>query len=304
MDYPILIIFSKQMFNKLTLFLSISMLGMSYIVSAAKPITVKIAVKQNLADKYQNFLAKKQKQAFELTYMDMKDIHRGIIRLVIFEQALHKVGLKAKIEFVTSPNAQRSQYMVQTGQVLLSMKLFTDDSTPKGILKSSALIGYKDRIRGIHGLKSNHALMNVKTLEDLKNFSAVTTITRESDFKLLQKIGPSNLQLVNKREFIFTRIAYRNVDFTIFAIEKEFEVKHEAITLAAVPGLLIQTNSSMHFLISKKHLHGQMVFQALEKGLAKMQEQGLIKMYYQHVPQTEPDSKHWKIVNIGYTDLE
>ncbi len=296
--------FTKTIVSKVTLFFVSSMLSISFIASAEIPITVTVAVKTNLIDKYQHFLEEKQKQAIELTYMDMTDMSRGIIKLVILEQALHKAGLAATIELVASPNAQRSQYMVQTGQVLLSTRLLIDDLTPKDTLKSSALLGYKDLRRGIYGLKSNHALMEVKTLEELKNFSAVTVTTRESDVKLLQKIGLSNLQLVSKRDFIFTRIAYRNVDFTIFAIEKEFEVKHEAITLAAVPGLLIQTNSSMHFLISKKHLHGQMVFQALEKGLAKMQEQGLIKMYYQHVPQTEPDSKHWKIVNIGYTDLE
>ena len=291
--------FTKTIVSKVTLFFVCSMLSISFIASAEIPITVTVAVKTNLIDKYQHFLEEKQKQAIELTYMDMTDMSRGIIKLVILEQALHKAGLAATIELVASPNAQRSQYMVQTGQVLLSTRLLIDDLTPKDTLKSSALLGYKDLRRGIYGLKSNHALMEVKTLEELKNFSAVTVTTRESDVKLLQKIGLSNLQLVSKRDFIFTRIAYRNIDFTLLGIEKEIERKHGGIILVPVPDLLIQTDSSIHFFISEKHQHGQMIHQALEKGLAIMREQGLIKKYYHQISQVGLDLQSWKIININ-----
>ena len=111
----LLLVFSKTIVSMIT----ISMFSISVGVSAALPIIVKVAVKQDLVKKYQNFLEKKQKQAIELTYLDMPDASKGIIRLVILEQALHKAGLVAKIELVSSPNAKRSQLMVQSGEVLV-----------------------------------------------------------------------------------------------------------------------------------------------------------------------------------------
>jgi len=54
-----LLMFSKTIVGMIT----ISMFSISVGVSAALPIIVKVAVKQDLVKKYQNFLEKKQKQA-------------------------------------------------------------------------------------------------------------------------------------------------------------------------------------------------------------------------------------------------
>ena len=290
-----LLMFSKTIVGMIT----ISMFSISVGVSAALPIIVKVAVKQDLVKKYQNFLEKKQKQAIELTHMDMSDASKGIIRLVILEQALHKAGLVAKIELVSSPNAKRSQLMVQSGEVLVSTKLTIDNSTPKDILKSSELPDYNNLIRGVYGLKSNHALMNVKTLEGLRNFSAVTTAYRDSDINTLQEIDSIELYLAHNIESVFKMVSYRDIDFTLLDVEKENERKHKNMTLFLVPGLLIQTDSSMHYFISAKHQHGQMVHHTLEKGLAIMSEQGLITKYFHQISQLEPYLQSWNIININ-----
>ena len=294
----------KTISTKIILFFACWLICIPSIASDSTPITVTFALKENLGVSYQNFLKKKQKKAIEITHMDMEDVSRGIIRLVILEQALFKAGLAAKIVFLNSPNAKRSQVLVQSGEALISTRLLIDELSPKGILKSSALVGYEDLKRGIYGLKSNNILMKVKTLEELKKLSAVTLSTKKSDIKALHSIGLSALHLANDRKTIFNLIAYRKIDFTLLGVRKELEQKYGEITLVPVPNLLIQTNSSMHFFISKKHQYGQMVYQALEKGLAIMSEQGLIKKYYQHLPQSGDFLQNWKILNNTETVKE
>lgn len=51
------------------------------------------------------------------------------------------------------------------------------------------------------------------------------------------------------------------------------------------------------FLIAENHPDGQKIYQALEKGLGIMREQGLIKIYYQQLIPHITDLPNWKIIN-------
>mgnify|MGYP004115473625 CR=1 FL=1 len=173
------------MCSKLALCIAISMLGMSFIASAVIPIIVKVAVGKQTATFYQSTLKQKQKTALEFTSIDMKITNRAFISLVIFVQALDRAELAVNLELVHSPNPKRGDDLVQNGDVLLSMRTLEKGYTPKGMFKSTPLISAKNNLKGIYGLKSNHALMKVKAVEDLRKFSAVIGRGWQPDIKLL-----------------------------------------------------------------------------------------------------------------------
>ena len=163
----------KIITNKLILLLSASLFCISSMASEVTPITVKVALGQYVVDRYHEFLDMNQKQAIDLTHLSITDPHdEGPIRLVILEQALHKGGLAVNIDFIITRNTQRGAVMVQSGEALISF------AGAKDSFHSSVLPSIQDSIRGIFGLESNHALMKVKTLEELKKFSAVAKSTR------------------------------------------------------------------------------------------------------------------------------
>lgn len=292
------------MFSKLTLSCAGSLLGISVMASAAIPIIVKVAVNKEAAAYYQSVLKQTQKQAVELSPNDIKNTRRGFISLVMFIQALDKVGLAAKFEFVISPNAKRSVALVQSGAALFTTRTLVHGYTPKNTLKSSALIGSGGLLRGIFGLKSNHALMKVKTLDELKRFSAVTNVSWQTEIKFLNDIGIKKIQLSHSRQSIFKHIAYNNIDFVLLAITRNnrYKLQYAGITLLPITGLVIQPKSSYHYLISKKHPDSQRVYQALEKGLSIMREQGLIKEHYRRIIFFLDDFPQWKILNQADAD--
>jgi len=291
---------SKSGRRKCSLLLLCSLFCTSFITPAAPQTTIKIAVTQRLADFYQSALKKEQKQVINFTEQNLIDTTKGFVSLVILQQALHKGGLSSNVEFIISPNLNRSQLLVQSGDALLTLTTIQENYTLPNTFKSSPLIHSKDMVRGIYGLKSNHALMKVKALDELKKFTATTNSAWREDLTSLQAIEPAKLDVVSSLKSVFTRIAYRNIDFTLLDLPKgtpEFQRHHEEIILVPVPGLFINTRNKRHFLISEKHPDSQITYQALEKGLKIMREQGLIKKYYRQVKQFPSDIPDWKILN-------
>ncbi len=294
------------MFRKVTFFFAIIMFGLPSITSASTPIIVKVAVNEYAAKYYQSQLKQKHKKAVEFTAIDIKSMGRDVISLIIFVQALDRAGLAVNFEFVSSPNPQRNGALVQSGAVLLSMRTFAEGYTPKDTLKSSPLLDSEHSLRGVFGLKSNHALMKVKTLEELREFSAVTNHAWKNEIKFLQGIGLPKLELSHSRESIFKHIAFRNIDFTILALTNsqspDLQIRFADITLVPVPGLLIMKKNTYQFIIAENHPDGQRVHQTLEKGLGMMREQGLIKKYFQQLIPHRSDLPNWKILNQADAD--
>jgi hypothetical protein len=60
--------------------------------------------------------------------------------------------------------------------------------------------------------------------------------------------------------------------------------------------------NTYQFIIAENHPDGQRVYQALEKGLGMMREQGLIKEYFQQLIPHRSDLPNWKILNHADAD--
>ncbi|MGJ8691848.1 MAG: hypothetical protein ACSHW0_05160 [Thalassotalea sp.] len=281
------------------------MLGISFNVAANVPITVKVAFHKDVNFYPQNIL-KKQKKAVEFTAADMKYLSRNVISLIIFVQALDRAGLTVNFEFIPSSNPERSLALVQSGAALLSIKTLSEDHTPVNTLKSSPLLDSAHSLSGIYGLKSNHALMKVKSVQELKKFSAVIHHAWPSELKFLEELELPKLELSNSRASLFKQIAFRKIDFTILNISNDqstdFIRRYQNITLVPVPGLLVIKSDKYQFVIAKHHPDSQRVFQALEKGLGIMREQGLIKQYFQQLIPLRSDLPNWKILNQAEVD--
>lgn len=264
-----------------------------------KPFELTIALPQDIADRYTYSRTHTKIKTLKISPEDLKDAKRGIISLIVLEQALHKAEFPVKLKFVISPNVKRSHAMLRSGKAMLSMGVFEKDFTPKGTFKSSVLINQEEQIRGIFGLKSNKALMAVKTAEELTKFSAVTHSAWFSDRKTLESISPSKLELVGSFSNIFKLIAYRDVDFTLLGLNEGKASLHKLneIELVPVPGLLVKLKDAYHFIISKKHPESKRLYSALEKGLEIMRKEGLLKRFFQSIGYSSATLENWQVIN-------
>ena len=170
---------------------------------------------------------------------------------------------------------------------------------PDNLLLSTAITPLQKFIKGIYGLKNNQALMKIKTVEELQQLSTVSHISWHDDHVTLEKLGIKNIAKVSRYRALFTRVAYRYIDFVLldFPNNKSGNRISKEITLVPVPNLAIESKGTRHFVLSSTHPDSNKVYQALNQGLAIMQAQGLLNEYYQQAKIIRADLTHLTILN-------
>lgn len=261
--------------------------------------TIPISVPKNLVERYYEILQREGKRAEEFEHFNIKKVTKGFVSLVIIKQALTAGGLDVDFELIMAPNSSRGAMLVQSGVAVMSQQtmfkeLFTDD-----LWMSSVILGSGEHIKGIYGLASNKALMQVSTLEGLQKLSAVINTAWKHDIRTLEDIMLDSLHITPNYDAQFKLIKYREIDFTLLDFSHDIEKPqiYGGVELYPVPNVAIEIIGDRHFMVSKKHPDGAKVYQALEKGLKTLRSKGLIRQYYGEAKVIRSDLSDWKILN-------
>ena len=260
---------------------------------------ITVSVQQGLVDRYLLVLKDTGQSADNFTQFDHPRMTKGLASLLIIKKALVAGGIKDGFEFVINPNTRRGIELVKNGQALLSPLTMLKGEFSDTLLFSSVIIESGDFIKGIYGLASNEALMNISTLAELQELSAVTNSAWEQDIEVLKSLSLQSIHLTPNYDALFKVIYYRNVDFTLLDFSKKIDrpQTYQDIELVPVPNVAIELSQPRHFVVSKKHKDGIKVLKALNKGLLVLREQGLIKKYYQQAKVLRDDLSGWQVLN-------
>ena len=274
------------------------------IASANTIEKIKVAVNKNTPQLYSNILRQQPTTTIKVTDLKGQRLTPAVIQILIIKQALHYGGLTIDFEFVVAPNKKRAAALLTGGKVVISNFIGFLKSQPEAAHISSPVIESKALLKGIYGLATNTALMKVKSIDDLKLLKGVLVSSWLSDIATLKSHGLTQIELTPNYQTLFTRITYRDTDYTLldFPYWKNSDnqplVRHlNENKLYAVPNVAIAIEGSRHFFISKKHPDGERVYQALEKGLKIMKEQGTIKKYYQQINMFNNGLTGFKVLN-------
>lgn len=278
---------------------------MIFVISVVLPCVAEaklklvVPVEQQDIERYRNFLAGQQAAVEEIRHLDSMHTNRVVAELVILQQALHAGGIPNELEFIETPNASRARMMVREGQAMISGHTFFSDAITADVYMSSAIIPKGTFAKGVYGLKRNAALMQVTTLEQLRHFTGISSKGWRVDWKTLEGLDLRELRNVPRFHMMFELVADRKADFALleFPQRDDLVLHHEGIALHPVPGVLVALADSRHFTISQRHSMGPVLLEALEKGLAILRQQGLIKRYYQEVGFYNHRVADWKIIN-------
>ncbi len=284
---------------KLTSFIICLCLLLFVSAPAAAGEKIKVAVIEKLAQRYKLLLSENEGDVTNISEVTGENSTRGLVQLVIIKQALYKGGLDVDFDFILTPNSTRSNALLRSGDAVISPHLGLIQSQPKETFLSSVVIESRTLTKGVYGLASNKALMEIKSIADLKPLTGVLQTSWSSDIKTLKKHDITQIDLVNKYHNIFTRIAHRGLDYTLLELSynKELIRYSNKIQLHPVPNIVIKLEGTRHFFISKKHADGKRVFQALEKGLQIMKEEGTIQKYFKKIKVIRDDLEHFKVLN-------
>ena len=269
------------------------------IVAASPAVPIVIFIRDDVYEDYQQFLA--GRDVLSIHEFQHKNMRRDVADMVLLQQSLALGGFKGSFSYVPGKVNFRNTKMLETGELLLSFDSYwLSDAKLMGsaVYISDPVIRRGEYFAGIYTSPTNQKTMQLKTLEDLRELSGISTPKWQTDWNTMSALPLK--KLVRDDEWLSqARVVHMGwVDFMLmpFFTSNDGSYKLEQIQLQRVPGVAVLLDDSRHFVISKAHPNGTTAFNAIQKGMKILRDNGQIeKMYRQAGFLIEP--KNYVILN-------
>jgi hypothetical protein len=192
--------------------------------------------------------------------------------------------------------------MLGSGRLLISFDTYwlsDAKALNDSVYISSPVIRKGEYIAGIYTSPKNKTVLAIKELNDLKNFSAVSTPHWRTDWQTLQALPLKDL--IQEDEWLSQArmVSLGWIDFLLMSFNStpDQSFNMEKIHLVPVPNIGIELKDSRHFVISANHPLGKAALLAINIGLDKLRNENKIKQAF-----TEAgffiDRKKIKVLNV------
>ncbi|MEO2280574.1 hypothetical protein [Pseudoalteromonas pernae] len=214
-----------------------------------------------------------------------KRIRRDVVDMILAQQALKLGGFEPQFEYHSGKINFRNTRMLEQGQLLISFDSYwlqDAQAIEEHVYISDPVIRVGEYYAGVYSHPDNLGVQQSKHIDDFAALSAVSTPRWRSDWQTLEQLPLK--KLVREDEWLAQArmVSMQWVDFMLMPMMPQYNNYYqlENIALKANANLVVLIEDSRHFVISKKHPHGQQAFAALQKGLAILREQGRISKAY------------------------
>jgi hypothetical protein len=257
--------------------------GGPVVLAAQAAVPFPIPITLSVADqpKYRDFAEGKDfKKAFSYRSSDFDS--SPVLETVLIRRALVLGGLRPNFVFVDIPNTERERTLVRDGEVVVagtSQWDFFCDENAAVLYKSAVIIPDGAFEKGLYTTKEKAATLRVRSVGDLAALTVCSSSNWRVDWKTLSALGFRSLENVASIPSMFKMVHSDRGDVTVqsFSGNPDLSVTSEGITLYPVPGVKLLLQGTRHFVVSKRHPSGKLVFDALQKGLAVMAKEGEIR---------------------------
>lgn len=266
--------------------------------SAQKRISITSGIYIKSYEKYEHHLAGDICEELNLNF-DKEQIDRFLVDILITCMAFKQVGIKLDITLFSFPNNKRAKSMVELGKLdTLTTSIWSSDINQERLHSSAAVVRKGEFQKGIYVLDS-HPLLSTPIDEiDFSKYIAVTSKNWLYDWQILNELTP-NVQALGYLPSLVPIIKSGRADFIInaFPSDLSFDYTRQGTTLKAIKGLKVIIPDSRHFIATTKSQRALEYIKALNKGLTKLRQQGLIEKTYQASGFFNKKTKDWKVLN-------
>ncbi len=214
-----------------------------------------------------------------------KHIRRDVVDMIIAQKALVLGGFKHKYKYVPGKVNFRNTKMLQTGKLLISFDsywLADAQKSAENFYISDAVVRNGEYIAGIYTCPQNTKVLNIKTLDDLSELTAVSTPKWHTDWQTLEQLPLKKLFREDEWLSMARMVNMQWVDFLLmpFHSSEDKSFSMEKVHLVPVENIGIILKDSRHFVISKKHPMGSKAIVAINKGLQQLRANKAIEKAY------------------------
>ncbi|MBU2891970.1 hypothetical protein KO495_01375 [Colwellia sp. D2M02] len=249
----------------------------------AKGDNILIYIRDDVYIDYQKFVVDKNVMSIES--FASKHIRRDVVDMIIAQQALILGGFSHQFHYATGKVNFRNTKMLQNGELLISFDTYwlaDAKAIEDKVYISDAVIRNGEYIAGMYTSINNHKALAVKSINDLKDLTAVSTPLWRTDWQTIQSLPLKKVtredswlsmaRMVNLQWIDFLLMPFNSTPDQSFTIDK--------IHLVPVKNIGVLLKDSRNFVISKKHPKGEEAFIAINKGLKILRQRGAIRKAY------------------------
>lgn len=164
---------------------------------------------------------------------------------------------------------------------------------------SAPLFSYGEMEVGIYMSPQNPKLHTTKTREDVQKLSAVSSKQWRPDWIALQQLGLERLYDNVYWESMLKMVRSQRVDFMLIGFSNREDLSYNAvgITLKPVPNMKVKLAGSRGWVISQTHPQGAAAHRAIEKGMAILRRDGIIRRAYIGAGVINDSVANWQVLN-------
>ena len=290
--------------SRIRKFFFISITFISFYLSSSSEVKaddVIVYVTDNVYIDYLKFV--NNRDVLKINHFNGTGARRDVIDMVIIQQALALGGFEHNFIFLPNNKNFRSLELIIKGESLLSFDSFwLDDATTynQDVYISKAVINKGEYIAGIYTSPKSKNVLNIKKLNDLKQFTAVSTPLWKTDWQTLSALPLKKLIREDDWLTMANMVSSRQVDLFLMPFHHgdngRFTLRN--IDLVPVKNIAIELHDSRHFIISKKHVLGYQAYHAINKGLALLRKQHTITRAYREAG-FFIDKSQYNILNLN-----
>ena len=245
-----------------------------------------------------------------LRFLEGRDVHqvehfnsplarRDVVDFVLIQQAIALGGVTLNARYEPGNYDARNIRSVVSGILLVSFDSFWRselDKVAEDIYISEPLIRRGEYYAGLYTAPDNHKALLVRSVEQLRKFTVISNSDWSADWLTLKQFNLPYL-IDEKSWSSQAKLVSRGwVDFMLapFLPGNNFRFSGEGYDIVAVPGVKVLLDDSRHVAVSRKHPAGEKVFNALQRGLAIMRQQGRIQRAYEESGFFNANVKDWQ----------
>jgi hypothetical protein len=249
----------------------------------AQSVRVSMFIRDDVYNDYQAFLA--GRDVHTITSFTGYRMRRDVVDMVLALQAMRLGGFHVEFDYHIGKITLRNTNILERGEKLISFDTYwLSDANALGesVYVSDPVFEKGEYVAGVFAHPSNQRVFSIKNKADFKQLTAISSSTWSADWQTLSELGLK--QIFDEKEWVqqVRAVDKKWADFVLMplmpAINNDYKLAQ--VHLKAVPGVVVSFADSRHYVVSRKHPYGEKAFNALQKGLSMLKQQGRIKQAY------------------------
>lgn len=274
----------------------------SYDALASGKIKAAVLKDENFHERYIEALGGRNALEIDVFTPSSHGSHLEIVEMIILQQALHIGGLEESVIFEPHEIANLGEIAsIVDGSILMygrSMWMQTSADYQGSLYISEPVIEYGHFEAGLY-FNTQASNLEQTSYAELEELKVVSNPRWNADWRALRNSPMSVQNFIGPWENMLAMVDAKIVDVMLinFSVSRDLDLIFGGKRYRPIKGLKVVLPDSRHFVVSKKHPKGKVVFQALEKGLRIMREQGKIRRLYQQAGVFNHLVQDWEVVN-------